>query len=547
MTSTSTRRLRAGIHARRSLNRSDERSASVRMQIEAGTKLADQMGADVVKVYDEDDTSAFKKRVVTLPDGRRVRRNVRPDWQEALADLYHGRIDLLIEYDLDRALREPRDLEDLIEVVEQTGRQVVSITGSLSLRNDAEITSARIMAAVANKAVRDTSRRVRDSVFDRAKAGKNHGGRRTFGYTPDGMSLVPAEAVELRRAADELLRGTSLGSLVRELNERPLIEHLLEHLHLLDAHPEQARAVFLLRHAEGLTYVETAERLGIREDTARRLLNKLLRDQREATPDVIKYTTVTGRPWTASSLRDCLMRPRLAGLSVYRGQVVGKGQWPAILTEEQHRAVRALLSDPARRTTTGNRATYLLSGLALAECGAAVTSFGLKRRPNTPPQPMYRCRRDYCAAINRDIADAYVRGRVFERLRRPDALELLVDHDRPDVDALRDEAHALRVRLDEAAALFAANTIDARQLAIITEKNRARLAEIERAQQHTSRAPILRDLIAAGSDIEQVWNGMTLDRQRAVVQALMTVRIRKGESGKRIPDLGKKIEVIPKE
>jgi site-specific DNA recombinase len=516
MTSTDQRRLRAGIHARRSLNRSDEQSASVRLQIEAGTGLADRMNADVTEIYDE-------------------------------ADLYHGRIDILIEYDLDRALREPRDLEDLIEVVEQTGRQVVSITGSLSLRNDAEITMARVMAAVANKAVRDTSRNVKRTALARAKEGKNHGGRRGYGYSPDGMTLVPHEARELVRAADELLRGTPLGSIVRELNERPMIEHLLAHRDLLAAHPEQAQRVFLLRHADGLTYTETAEQLGIREDTARRLLNKLLRDQREATPDVVTYGTVTGRPWTPSALRDTLRRPRLAGLAEHRKQIVGKGQWPAIWTVERHQAIKALLTDPARRTSTGNRAAHLLSGLALAECGAYVTSFGIKRSPYMPPRPLYRCRKDYCTAVNRDIADGYVTERVFERLSRPDALDLLIDHDRPDMDALRDEAHALRLRLDEAAALFGAGTIDARQLSVITEAARGRLAEIERAQQHTSRAPILRELIEAGTDIESVWDRMTLDRRRAVVQALMVVRVRRGEAGKRVPDLARKIEITPKE
>jgi hypothetical protein len=46
---------------------------------------------------------------------------------------------------------------------------------------------------------------------------------------------------------------------------------------------------------------------------------------------------------------------------------------------------------------------------------------------------------------------------VVERLARPDARHLLLDHKRPDLAALRDEANALRSRLDGLAAEFGAN------------------------------------------------------------------------------------------
>jgi site-specific DNA recombinase len=478
---TTQRKLRAGIHARRSLNRSGEQSASVRRQIEQGTALAASINADVVTVYDEDDTSAFKKKLITLPNGRRVRRNVRPDWQRALTDLHDGTIDVLIEYDLDRAMREPRDLEDLIEIVETTKRQVESVTGSLRLRNDHEITMARVMVAMANKSSRDTARRVRDSARDRAIAGGNHGGRRSFGYTLDGLHLVPTEAQEIARMVDELLRGTPLGALARDLNNR-------------------------------------------------------------------EVPTVIGGPWTPGSIRGMVQRPRVAGLAEYQGEIVGKGQWPAIITEEQLQAVKALLADPARRTTTGNRAAYLLSGLMkCALCGQSITSFGIKRDGGRTPRHLYRCRRNACAAIRRDHADLYVTERVFERLSRPDAAELLIDQQRPDVDALRDEAHGIRIRLDEAAASFARpGGIDLRQLDIITAQLNTRLREIEQVQQHTSRGPVLRDLVEAGERMSVVWESMTLDRQRAVVDCLMSIRLHKGGSGRRAFD-PTKIEITPKD
>ena len=65
-------------------------------------------------------------------------------------------------------------------------------------------------------------------------------------------------------------------------------------------------------------------------------------------------------------MRPLLANPRYAALRVHRGEVVGGATWPAIIDEETHRAVCAILSDPARHKAGPPRRT-LLSGLAL--CG----------------------------------------------------------------------------------------------------------------------------------------------------------------------------------
>jgi site-specific DNA recombinase len=488
------KKLLAGIHARRSLNRADEQSASVRRQIAAGRQLAESLGAEVVKIWDEDDTSAFKKKVVTLPDGRRVKRNVRPKWQEMLRALHAGEIDILIEYDLDRAMREPRDLEDLIEVVEMTGRRVESVTGSLKLRNDSEISMARMNVAWANKSSRDTARRVKDAARDRAQRGLNHGGRRCFGYTVNGMEVVPDEARELVAAFDKFVKATPLGAIVRDFNER-----------------------------------------GVK--------------------------TVTGAAWAPGTLRDLMLRPRLAGLASSSGEILGKAQWEPIIPEPRWREAVALLKDPSRRTTTGNKAAYLLSGIALCGvCGRPLVSGGKKGPAGESVRRMYRCRPPVgqtgsCVGRRQDWVDAYVTERIFERFCQDDVADLLVDEEHPDFAAVDDERKEIRERLDDAAISFARKLIDSRQLEIITKELQERLAEIDRLVQKPGKTAVLRELVEAslnadGDDariaaVEAVWDRYSFDRRRAIISELMTIRILPGGGGRRTFD-PTKVEIKPK-
>ncbi|HLZ37862.1 MAG TPA: recombinase family protein, partial [Mycobacteriales bacterium] len=120
--------------------------------------------------------------------------------------------------------------------------------------------------------------------------------------------------------------------------------------------------------------------------------------------------TSTGGEWRYQTLRDLLRRPRLAGLSGYRGQVVGRGNWPAILDEDTHRAIRALLDDPTRRKMTSNKVKWLLSHLA--ECGVC-------RRPLTTSgtangRMIYRC--ETHIARSAEQLDAFVTELVIARL-----------------------------------------------------------------------------------------------------------------------------------
>ncbi|WP_223227621.1 recombinase family protein [Leifsonia xyli] len=128
-------------------------------------------GLEVVAVFRENDTSAFKQRTIVLPSGEKVRRVIRPKFRAMLQLMANDGGDVLIAYDLDRAVRDPRDLEDLIESKMLHGYGGRSATGSLRLDTDSDVAMARVLVAMANKSSADTARRVARASKQRAVEG----------------------------------------------------------------------------------------------------------------------------------------------------------------------------------------------------------------------------------------------------------------------------------------------------------------------------------------------------------------------------------------
>ena len=240
-------------------------------------------------------------------------------------------------------------------------------------------------------------------------------------------------------------------------------------------------------------------------------------------------TTTTGKPWSYTAVRQLLSRPRNAGLSEYRGEVVGVGSWRPLVTEESWRAVVALLADPGRRKSLSNRPRWLLAGLArCGVCGGTMRSATAhsNRRTGTH-RNVYRCATAGGGHVARTAVpvDEYVAAVAVERLSRADARDLLTTgDDAPDAGELREESLALRSRLESLALDFADGDLTPAQLRAATERLRERLATVEAQQASTSSAPVLADLVQA-EDVRAVWDGLPLSRRRAVVDLLMTVTV----------------------
>ena len=269
--------------------------------------------------------------------------------------------------------------------------------------------------------------------------------------------------------------------------------------------------------ADGVTVVE-AEAAIVREVAHQVLagvsLRRLCADlNRRSIP------TSTGKRWQQTSLRNVLLRARNAGLMEHRGQVVGPARWPAILDEDTWRAVVSLLGDPARRTQTSSARRWLLGGLAACGvCGELVMS------SSTSGRTIYKCRTGGHVVRDAVKTDAFVGAVIVERLRRPDARDLLVPDRRTDTAGLHAHDAALRERLDELGQLFADGAIDGRQLREATERIRVQRADLDRQLAATAAGNVLAG-VADHPDPAAVWARLDLDRRRAVVQVLAEVTI----------------------
>lgn len=112
------------------------------------------------------------------------------------------------------------------------------------------------------------------------------------------------------------------------------------------------------------------------------------------------------------------------------------------------------------------------STAATSRCAPLAT---LSRRLNNPVRSVHLARR-------LDLVDAVVTETAIARLAMPDAADLLVDDKRPDAAELRQEALALRSRLDQLAVDFADGAITNTQLRTATERLRGRLRAVEASQ-----------------------------------------------------------------
>lgn len=228
--------------------------------------------------------------------------------------------------------------------------------------------------------------------------------------------------------------------------------------------------------------------------------------------------------WQSNTVRKTLTNPEICGLNSFKGEIIGQGSWDALVSEEQWRAVVALLRDPGRRNPAG--AATLGGGLYRCRCGnvvaASVNGSGIR---------IYRCQRysrgdrpgPHVSARLIEVDDL-VEAVVIERLSRPDLADLLAPPS-ADTAALRAEAARIRASLASDAVDELKGLLTRAQLAARTSFGTKRLDEIAAELAAAGSASVLA-VFLTGERAQDVWDRLDLSVKRAVIKVLLTVTIK---------------------
>lgn len=201
---------RAAVYTRISRDRTGLK-AGVKRQEQDCRELVAARGWELAGVFSDNDTSAYSGRP-------------RPGYVRMLEAIKSGEADAIIAWHPDRLHRSPRDLEDFVDLVEETRAEVVTVqAGEVDLSTAAGRMSARVVGAVARHESEHRSERVRRAMLQRARDGKhNGGGKRPYGFEDDRVTVRREEAKMIREASRRVLAGESLRSIIYDWHRREI-------------------------------------------------------------------------------------------------------------------------------------------------------------------------------------------------------------------------------------------------------------------------------------------------------------------------------------
>lgn len=450
----------------------------------------------LVRIYEDNDISASSRS-----------KKPRPDYEAMLADTKAGKIDVILSYSNSRLTRRPRELEDLIQLHEETGVQLKTI---VSGDDDLSTADGRMMARLkatidANEAERTGERRKRELLAKR-QAGK-HAGRRPFGWYGTGISprtgkemltahlLHPKEGPALKAAIKAILAGHSVTSIARRWNKRGLL-------------------------------------------------------------------TASGNPWDLTNLRFALTRWRNAGLVEHQGTPVEvtaedgtveavRGLWKPVCTREELEELRGILLAPEKRGKHGPKSTTLMASLAVCgKCGRTMVS-GSQRKSRKEPGVRirnYRCagaqahQAERCfVTIQGSILDDVVRERIRKLLwfgdlgtlgPSPSDLVRIAELRKERSENVAEEAEYGQMLAERTISLVSAKPA----LKALNERRDVIDTELEEIMGRLPLKSLLGSPVAQGNrvsfdraaEIANDFDSLELGQKREVIKALVTVTVNPG-------------------
>ncbi len=413
------------------------------------------LGHSVGDVLVDNDSSAYKG-------------SPRPQYRTLIERLKSGASAGFVVWHLDRLTRHPKELEDVIDVVEATGAIVLTVTGgAYDLSQTDGRAMARVVGAFARKESEDKARRTKRKHLELAQAGRPVGGTRHFGYDPlrvDGepvlldatgyptLRIRPDEAAQIVEAMRSILAGESLRSITRRWND------------------------------EGIT-------------------------------------ATRGGRMTSGAVRRILTSPTLAGWRTLDRVPVVRGTWEPIVDDALLTKVTAVIE--SRGNPRKNPRTYLLSGMircSLCGCGlvtqARKQASGRRRSYVCSPDPS----KDSCGRVR--IVAEETETEVLDRILASIDESRLAADDGPDpttpllAEVERTEADQAQLARD----YYADHRISRREFFAASEALEARLQAARHALAQTARKAVLRPVVASADALRAEWDQADIGRRRAIVE-----------------------------
>lgn len=431
------------------------------------------------EIHRDDNISAYRK-------GKK-----RPGFEAMLARATNGDCDVVVCWHMDRLVRQPLDLEKLIDLAEK-GFTVESCLGLYNMKDRTGRLALRVLVAFfCAESEANSERQIHKYNAKRQEGHKHSGGHRAIGHpgiTKDASgNRRPITAQELererelfRRGVHARLNGASLNTIVNMWNDAGIL-------------------------------------------------------------------TPRGLKWTTSTVRVTFRLARHAGLFEHDGQIIGTASNVVpIITPDQFYALRAL----HRGARKGRAVSHPLSGVIVcAECGYGMGCGTQKQRASSSsykcPTPYNRqasCGRTY---ISKLTVEKHVRELVLDRLTDPEHARMMA-MESAELATIGSELETWTTALNNVAQEF--KKLQGTQHAMTIQEWRVMRDPIV---EHIRELELKRDaLVKAGAnetrrvrereELEMAWDEATADEQRRLTKKAFPYGLEilprpAGMSGKKIP------------
>jgi site-specific DNA recombinase len=461
-TSMRPKKRRAALYLRMSLDATGEGLGIERQRAEC-EQVARIKGWQVVETYTDNSISASKIKVV------------RPAYERLLRDLEAGKFEAVICYDLDRLTRQPRQLEDWIDIARERDIALVTANGEADLTTDSGRMFAGIKIQFARAEVERKGERQRVAAKQRAQMGKVPKGTRLLGYETDG-AVVPAESKIVRKIFEMFLKGEN-------------IKEICEFLNLNNVPARKTDK-------------------GWDSATVRGILTNF------------RYAGI-------STYR--IQERREDGTRYWARYEAGQGSWKPIVDEQKFRLVQTKLSNPSRKTNhIGHARKYL--GSSLYRCGFELKKGAHCDRPLRVNGKSYWCPEGEHTHRLASWIDDYVCDIIEARLQKPKVLGTFHVANNSELEEIESETNELLTRLEVYESDYDDGIIDGNRYKIASDKVKEKLAKLESERAKIVGGFALESVLEKGNPSES-FKSASLSVRRAVVDRLLSVTVLPGAKG----------------